>query len=224
MVAAEDLRPGVIGEDNRVTVQTDQSPWDAIGHVNIAGYRTVSKCSGVLIRPNVVLTAAHCLLDPRTRREVSADRVHFLLGVNGGEWKAHSMAKCLLFPQTDQRRTPITPDIAAIVLTENLHSRPVQTTMVAEPQSGMALVHASYPADHRYRLSADLQCRLVRAFPTIWFTNCDTHPASSGGPVFTNSNGRLQLAGIIVGTTDHRYTIAVPSTAWTALIQNIECH
>src|SRR5262245_63655194 len=88
MVAARSLRPGVIGEDNRVTVQTDQSPWDAIGHVNIAGYRTIRKCSGVLIRPNVVLTAAHCLLDPRTRRGVSADRVHFLLGVHRSEWKA----------------------------------------------------------------------------------------------------------------------------------------
>src|SRR5262245_21699902 len=103
-VAAKDLHPGVIGEDYRVTVQTHESPWDAIGHVNIAGYRTIRRCSGVLVRPNVVLTAAHCLLDPRTLRGVAADRVHFLLGVHGGEWKAHSMAKCFIFPETDQRR------------------------------------------------------------------------------------------------------------------------
>src|SRR5208283_954715 len=44
--AAQDLRPGIIGEDKRVIVVDEGPPWDAIGQVNISGYRRTGMCTG----------------------------------------------------------------------------------------------------------------------------------------------------------------------------------
>jgi hypothetical protein len=42
----QDLHPGIIGEDNRVRLDDREPRWDAIGHVNIGGFRTARRCTG----------------------------------------------------------------------------------------------------------------------------------------------------------------------------------
>jgi protease YdgD len=52
------LLPGIGVVDRRVAVDPGQPPWDAIAKVqtNIG-----TRCTGALIAPGTVLTAAHCL-------------------------------------------------------------------------------------------------------------------------------------------------------------------
>ena len=62
-------------------------------------------------------------------------------------------------------------------------------------------MHAAYPADRRFVLTAHFNCRLVgsdRERP-LWFNDCDTHPASSGGPLFTKMDGVFKLTAIMLG-------------------------
>ena len=229
IAGAKELHPGIIGEDDRITIRADTSPWDAIGHVNVAGYRTISKCSGILIAPTAVLTAAHCLVDTREMAPVPPDRVHFLQAVHGGTWKGQSVAKCILFAGANSstglahKDRWLRDDIAVIILKESLEGSRVEIAETLDTRPGTSLVHASYPADRRYALSADLQCRLLKAVPGLWFTNCDTHPASSGGPVFTKVDGSLKLAAIMVGTMERRFTLAVPSSEWLELARLGRC-
>ena len=74
------------------------APWAAIGQVNATGYRHLTRCSGSLIAANLVITAAHCVMDPGRREPFPVHQIHFLAGVSGSGWLGHSIAKCLHFP------------------------------------------------------------------------------------------------------------------------------
>ena len=84
-ISSRELHPGIIGDDNRVRVEQRGPPWDAVGQVNVGGYRRVGQCKGTLIAPEVVLTAAHCVVDPCRAAPFPLHDIHFLAGVHGAE-------------------------------------------------------------------------------------------------------------------------------------------
>ncbi|NOX74649.1 MAG: trypsin-like serine protease, partial [Alphaproteobacteria bacterium] len=55
--------------------------WEAVGRVNLVG---TGFCTGALIAPNLVLTAAHCMYDKRTGERVKTENVEFLAGWRDG--------------------------------------------------------------------------------------------------------------------------------------------
>ena len=63
-----DVKPihinGIKGHDDRVRVDISQYPWRMIGRLNNNG----SYCTGILVGPSQVLTAAHCFWDKRRNR------------------------------------------------------------------------------------------------------------------------------------------------------------
>ena len=240
-VSAEDLRPGIIGKDDRITVENTGSPWDAIGQVNIGGYRHSGKCTGTLVAPDLVLTAAHCVMDRLRQAPFPLHSIHYLAGARRSEHKGHSTAKCLHFLNGYEFDGPgragsarsamqaplgaLLKDAAVIVLNEKMAVHPAILGDDAAVRLDASLVHAAYPADRRFVLSAHDNCRLLRSpeGAPLWFTDCDTHPASSGGPVFMRADGTFKLVAIMVATGSHQANIALPISEWAELIRTSVC-
>ncbi len=94
---SQDLHPGIIGNDDRVRLDERGPPWDAVGQVNVAGFRTGFECTGTLIAPTLVVTAAHCVINPIAQKPYASKDIHFLAAVRGSENKGHATAQCLHF-------------------------------------------------------------------------------------------------------------------------------
>ncbi len=134
-------------------------PWDAIGQVNVEGYRIAARCTGTLVAPDIVLTAAHCVMDPWRKTPFPLHDIHFLAGVRGAERKGHATAKCLQFqknyefvapekilPTMLAQKVPLSAfatDVVAMVLNEKLAVDPAPLADGVVAQPGLRLVPRS---------------------------------------------------------------------------------
>lgn len=239
-VQGQDWRGGIIGSDDRRIVEEQGAPWHAVGQINVALYRMLRSCTGTLVAPDVVVTAAHCVIDPWKKQPYPARLIHFVAGVRNDTNKGHSVAKCLRFlpgyrfigpekilPTVPGLGLPLaafSKDVIAVVLRNRLSIEPAMLARDVVRRPSLTFTHAAYPADRRHRLSAHYGCRLVMPeMPLLWMNDCDTHAASSGGPLFVEQRGALHLAAIMVGSGNRRANIALPISEWISLIDAPDC-
>src|SRR5262245_44527077 len=74
----------------------DPSVWpiSAVGAVTVAALNRIKRCTGTLVAPKLVLTAAHCLFVGT--QLINPGNVRFLAGLNRGVPAAHSVGKRLV--------------------------------------------------------------------------------------------------------------------------------
>ncbi len=236
-LAQDQLRPGIIGTDDRVLVVDKGPPWDAIGQVNISRFAMTGICTGTLVAPSLVLTAAHCVVNAATKVPFPTGNIHFLAGVRGSEHKGHATARCLRFlegysdlrpadrPARNLPWSVLTKDVAVIVLKEPLAVAPVLLAENVAAEPGLRLVHAAYALERRFMLSAHFECRLQPADPRypFWINDCDTGPGSSGGPLLVRTDGVAKLAAVMVGGVPNRQNMALPVSEWSTLVRGGGC-
>jgi len=233
--ANDELRPGIVGDDDRTILEDQGPPWDAVGQVNIGGFRSSGQCTGTLVAPDLVVTAAHCVVSPATGKPFPLRDIHFLAAVRGGENKGHAIARCLRFPAnhppgsvapSSGRGIPLATlagDSAVIVLDAALDVDPAPLAADIRPEPGLALTHVAYPGDRRFLPVAHRNCTLLGADSSFWINDCDTHPGSSGGPVFVTEDGASKIAAIQVAAGAGGANIALPRAAWPELASGADC-
>jgi len=186
------LRTMLTGDDSR--------GWEAVGRLDIAGK---NMCTGALIAPDLVLTAAHCLFNKTNGQQLDATKIKFMAGWRGGRATAYADVKrAVLHPDYRFAFKPkdvrVRNDIAVLQL-----SRPINKTSITpfalglRPRKGADVGIVSYAHDRAESPSIEEHCRVLARQSGTLILSCDVDFGSSGAPVFEMTNGVPHIVSVV---------------------------
>ncbi|MGE5517768.1 MAG: trypsin-like serine peptidase [Bacteroidota bacterium] len=205
---------GIKGGDDRLAVEAGQYPWSAMGRLNngLGGH-----CSGVLIGPRLLATAAHCLWNPRTRAAIPVTSLTFVAGYDRGNYlKASKVTRMHAAPgwnlATNNAGAGLAgraDDWALLELEEPLGDAVGWVAPGADPQPGQSVTAAGYGKDKAHVPTAHLGCSVLERRGALAINDCDAVQGDSGGPMLVWQGGQPQLAALNVAVLLDRGDLGV---------------
>jgi protease YdgD len=203
------LRPGVGTVDPRVGVDLAEAPWRSLGKLQATAGSLRTACTVAVVAPQTVLTAAHCVFNPRTGRTFPPSVLHVLIGYDRGRWAAHARVFGVLTSSSyDPARAADTrgSDWALLTIEAVDGARDRILPLGEMPAPGTTIAIGGYSQDRAFTVTADLACRVVAhardgAGKPLLRHDCTAARGASGAPVLMQDAAQWRIVGIGVAAT-----------------------
>lgn len=202
--------------------------WAAVGRIDFgeSGF-----CTGTLVAPDLVLTAAHCLYDRFTGKRFDLAEMRFLAGWRNGRAEAYRGVVAAaahpdyVFRNDDQSAAPaeVARDLALMRLDQPILLPSIQPAVTGtKPDVGDDVSIVSYAKDRSEAPSIQDVCQVLSGQDGMAILDCPVEFGASGAPVFRKTERGVEVVSVISAKAEadgRPIALAAPVRDALALLQ-----